>query len=63
MAQKKHLPQGAYGVTFFLADMDNLFIFVLVMLVDEGSIFPSSQFLHQKLKAGAFVWYDILMIY
>lgn len=63
MAQKKHLPQGAYGVTFFFADMDNLFIFVLVMLVDKGSILPSNLFFHQKLKAGVFVWYVSKIIY
>lgn len=61
--RRKHLLQDTHGVAFLLADMDNLFIFRLVMLVDEGSIFPLNRFFHQKLKARVFVWYVFKILY
>ena len=61
--RRKHLLPAAHGIASLLADMVNLFIFGLVMLVDKGSIPPSNQFFHPKLKAGVFVWHVFKIIY
>ena len=60
---RKHLLRSAHGIACLLADMVNLFIWGLVMLVDKGSIPPSNQFSHIKLKAGVFVWHVFKIIY
>lgn len=60
---RKHLLRNAHGIACLLADMVNLFIWGLVMLVDKGSIPPSNQFFHIKLKAGVYVWHVLKIIY
>lgn len=48
LAQKKSSAPECRVAAFLLADTDNLFIFRLVILVEEGSDLPSNQFFHQK---------------